>query len=291
VGGADEAARVPFRAEQLTTTIAGTACSLPQATRDRILKVEELRSEVSVLHLINGLHLTEQQTRALLAQCREAKAIRDAAIGRMAALLQDAETSFVALKQELIKDAVRQETLDSAGRANEALKHLKDDYDLKMSELESQTNRLFTEEQQGVIRDFRPCVVPTKGERESGRVGQAAEPSGFVKVLEHLRTVPAAHLDEAKQRGCEMHFLRWQKHFGTLTEKEKAEVRKLFDAVVTEARAMSETKFEMSKLELAQRVEMPQSRKTRPRLNEPGKTANLLLDERVILILEAKLRR
>jgi hypothetical protein len=60
------------------------------------------------------------------------------------------------------------------------------------------------------------------------------------------------------------------------------------DVVVAQARAMTDTVFQMSKVELAQNFVMPQSQKTRPRLYEPGKTANLLLDERVIAILEAK---
>ncbi|MBM4049889.1 MAG: hypothetical protein FJ279_32740, partial [Planctomycetes bacterium] len=84
---AEEPSRVPVRPESLTTTIAGGASRLPPAVRDGILKVEELRSDVSVLHLINGLHLTPEQTQKLLAKCREAKKIRDAAVEQMTPLL------------------------------------------------------------------------------------------------------------------------------------------------------------------------------------------------------------
>lgn len=286
---AEEPSRVPVRPESLTTTIAGGASRLPPAVRDGILKVEELRSDVSVLHLINGLHLTPEQTQKLLAKCREAKKIRDAAVEQMTPLLQKAQAAFEALKRELLKDEVRQETLAQAGQANDAFKALKEDFDKKMSALEDQTNQFFTDAQREVIRQFRPCVVPTKEERDPMRVGQAVSPEGFVKVLDHLRKVPAERLAEAKQHGFEMHVLRWQKHFGLLSDKEKAEMRRQMDAAVDKARAMSETEFQMRKGELAQQVEMPPSQKTRPRLYEPGKTAHLLLDERVIPMLEAKL--
>ncbi|MBM4082853.1 MAG: hypothetical protein FJ278_24310, partial [Planctomycetes bacterium] len=191
---AEEPSRVPVRPESLTTTIAGGASRLPPAVRDGILKVEELRSDVSVLHLINGLHLTPEQTQKLLAKCREAKKIRDAAVEQMTPLLQKAQAAFEALKRELLKDEVRQETLAQAGQANDAFKALKEDFDKKMSALEDQTNQLFTDAQREVIRQFRPCVVPTKEERDPMRVGQAVSPEGFVKVLDHLRKAPAERL-------------------------------------------------------------------------------------------------
>jgi hypothetical protein len=289
--GADpaEVSRVPVKPESLTTTVAGGSSSLSPATREQILRVEDLRADVGVLHLLNGLHLSREQMQALLTKCREAKALRDATVAALMRPMRTAETAFAALKQELLKDEVREQTLENAAQANEALKTLKEDFDKKMSELEGRTNQIFNDSQREVLRQFRPCVVPTKEDRDPERVGQAGEPAGFVKVLEHLRSVPAEHLEEAKQRGYEMHVLRWEKHFGKMTDKEKAEVRKQFDTVVAQARAMSNTEFEMSKAELAQNFVMPQSQRTRPRLYEPGKTANLLLDERVLAILEAKL--
>jgi len=287
----EEGGRITPQAENLTTQMAAGASRLPPILRDLILKVEEMRSDISLLHLLCGLNLTREQAESLLARGREAKALRDTTFKSLEPMLRDAEASFAALKRELEGGAVRDATLEAAERANVAQKELKERFDRKMTEIEDRTRAIFTEAQQEVIRKFRPCVVPTKEDRNPERVGQAPEAGGFIRVLEHLRNVPADRLEEAKRRGLEMHFLRWERHFGVLTAKEKEEIRRQLDAVLAESRSLPDADFEIRKSELAQAVEMPASHKTRPRLYEPGKIGRLLLDERAIPILERRLSR
>jgi hypothetical protein len=159
---------------------------------------------------------------------------------------------------------------------------------------------MLLDSQKEVISTFKPCLIPPKNLKDPVRVGQAADNTREAEVLARLRTLPAGKWEKVKAAVLDLAISKWEEKHGKFTPAEReAEIAEA-DAVVAEARGLSEVDFQMRKDDLSRRFAL-RSRKDElkkemetlegERFEAPGKVANILLDPKIIPVLERRLRQ
>ncbi|MBI4831888.1 MAG: hypothetical protein HY801_10120 [Candidatus Lindowbacteria bacterium] len=262
-------------------------------------RIMELREDISLLNLLNGLHLTNEQQAALLTEARNAQALKMQYRNQYSPLIPQAEKQFEELKAQLMNpDTPPQAVVEqSAQQTNEQIKKIRESFVSDLSEIEKRVNAILTDGQKKIVEDFSPCLIPPKDLKNPTRVGQANDSTHIERMLTRARTLSDDVFEERVEQILDRHISKYEERFGEFPsdgarEAEKTRVR----AVVDEARAMSDVDFELNKQELATRIDPrarqnAQKRPARRFGHEPSKIARLLLNERIIPILEQKVAR
>ena len=147
--------------------------------------------------------------------------------------------------------------------------------------LEHSVEDILNPGQLAVLAEYKPCLLPPKNLRDPVRIGQANDNSGHEKWLSKARTLSGKRLNRAVDRCLE----REEKHLGRMTSAERGQRRSLLKRTARQSARLSDTDFELSKSELAERIappdheqELNQTISTLTRqLNRPGRIARMLL--------------
>ncbi|MBI5119083.1 hypothetical protein HZA56_21675 [Candidatus Poribacteria bacterium] len=260
-------------------------------------RLTELREDISLLNLLNGLHLTDEQQASLLEEARNAQALRIQYHQRYGGLIPQAEKQFEELKAQLMNPASppQADTERQAQQTNEEIKKIRESFVRELSDIEKRVNGVLTDGQRQIIADFAPCLIPPKNLKNPTRAGQANDSSGIERMLARSRELPDGVFERRIDQMMDRHVARYEEHFGPMPsdearEAEKARVRE----VVDEARAASDVDFELNKQELAERID-PRLAENGPNAlarsfrDRPGKVGRLLLNEQIISILEQRI--
>ena len=270
-------------------------------------RVHRLQRDISIINLLNGLHLTRDQMTQLLALAKEAHQTREQLFSqRYRASLQEAETSFTALRQEIQQGApARGEVPDQARKIKNSLKEMRQQNfqaaRQTMQSLETRLTQVLTPEQVQVVKDFTPCLIPPKDLRNPVRAGQAAAHGGMEKRLRRLRAIPEDKWQAHRERIAQRVVDKISKRVKPLTEAEKQEEKARFLALADRIRKMPEVDFEMEKNQLIEEL-IPQARikelkaEFEARQSRRGKArgsrlSRYFLNDRIIPILEDRLAR
>lgn len=136
-----------------------------------------------------------------------------------------------------------------------------------------------------VLDDYKPCIIPPV---KKGKIGQAADASGFVKVLEHIHTMPKDQYylrrDRIAQEAIDKVKTKVAPGFIIDEEKLKTQLWKAMDGV----RLMSDTDFAIKKEGIAQNIEA-QLLPAKPPMNIGVKIERFLLQPEIISILEERI--
>lgn len=273
------------------------------AESEQIKKVEELRGEISLINLVNGLNLTEEQTRELIAINKEVQALKESYKQKGEQIAAESLAAFTELKQSLIENGpnVPPKTTGKANEASEKAKPLKEEMLAKLPPYQDKIESILTEAQKEVINSFKPCLLPPKDQKNPVRAGQAATHEGAVNILRRIRQIPQDEYEQKRADILAKAFTKFEDKHGKLTEDEKAREQARLFGLVDEARSMSDVEFEINKEELAGKFAIKDKReelseelknlseyraKDKPRLNKFGR---FFLDRKMAGVLEAKL--
>ncbi|MBI4712124.1 MAG: hypothetical protein HY762_02280 [Planctomycetes bacterium] len=162
-------------------------------------KVEELRGEISLINLVNGLNLTEEQINQLIAINKEVQALKESYKQKGEQIAAESLTAFTELKQSLIENGsnVPPKIAGKAGEVNEKGKPLKEEMLAKLPPYQDKIESILTEAQKEVINSFKPCLLPPKSQKDPVRAGQAASHEHAVNILRRIRHIPQ---DEYEQK-------------------------------------------------------------------------------------------
>lgn len=283
---------------------------------DRLKKkredVRHLFSDISTVNLLNGLYLTEQQMTDILQLARKAQQVKQEFIEKKGAayigILEDAERAYRDLFAEIIKGEPARQSSSierEALRMENQLKEMTDKFMRKMtaelSVLDQEMSDILTSEQQQVIEEFKPCLIPPKDLKNPIRAGQASSNNRAVNMLRRLRKIPSYTWNNRKYQIVSRHVERFSTHRSVMTEEEKANELQRLLTLIEKIRAMTDTDFELEKEKLAEEFrpvnrvhELREELEERvPYLRRPkvSKSAKFLLNERIIPILEKKISR
>jgi len=275
----------------------------PQAAR----RLQDLFLDISTINLLNGLRLTREQTKAILALAREAEERRNDGrrVETYRKALADAVAAYEAFKAEANKgnppgESATRRAVHFERRIKMLRNRRAELIDRHTPEFDARLQGILTEGQLQIIETFRPCLVPPKDLKDPVRAGQVASDRG-VRMLARVRRVPERLWRERKHFIASRHVEKIGHGRLEITDKEaRAAEEKHFIDVVEKARAMSDVEFEMEKSALAQQLS-PQERlgqllersrvvrsKAVPR--QVSRAARWLLHPRIIPILAERLK-
>lgn len=265
-------------------------CSISVAQEiKRSPAVENYRQQISTLNLVNAMYLSPSQVQDFLKELRSLKEVQEEFQEKSDDLVPAMQEEYARLFQEIVDNkGISKPTEKTAGDVHKKELGLKEEYASKLIELESRLSKLLTENQLCVVDEFKPCLIPPKNLRDPARVGQAkGDTYGAVSVLEQIRKVPPKRYEAAKGRALEQYLDKYEKKIELLPpEKKDAEAMRV-SRILDYARNLSSIDFEMKKESLAKEILI--ELEVKKRKNELGKVGKLLLDVRLIPILEKRL--
>jgi hypothetical protein len=285
----------------LIAVIAGALVSvMPASAYDESAeayeRIGDLKQDISILNLLNGLHLTGEQRAAILAEARNAQAIRDRYLQNKSEKLSEMAESLEDLKLHLMNPQAPppKEIERGAKRNNSEIKRVHESYIREIGAIEKRVAKILTDGQKEILVDFKPCLVPPKNLRNPTRAGQAHDYSRIEKFLTRSRHWS----DDVYERRLDLFLDKFvskvEEKQGPMTDAEEMAERGRVRAIVEEAQSMNDVDFELSKQELAERIDIyKDTQKKKALVTEHkgrGQIARFLLSERALPILEQRVQ-
>ncbi len=266
-------------------------------------EVRELRADINVLNLVNGLHLTPHQIVHVLRAAREAKTLLDEArppgpdakdLAEAARRLEEVRDALLAGKEPPEGALRAAETLPARGAA---AKRGFAEVSKGIAALEDRVEAEMLDSQKEVLRTYKPCLVPPKDLRDPVRVGQADDAGPMMRLLDQAVSIPAERWESASAVLIEKVIEKEQEHVGKYGPGDAAARRGVLREAFEEARELARTDYEMRKEGLAERVRpVDRAQDLHHEIEglvvssgRPGKLARILLEPRVIPILQKRL--
>lgn len=261
-------------------------------------RVAELKADINLLNLMNGLHLEREQlasVRKAARACATAGRPEEDDAGRLAALrevrdaLRRGEAPPAAARAKLQSDAEKRGWGYVAARRREIEEARAKGVDVLVGAL--------TPEQGEVIRTYAPCLVPPRNLRDPVRAGQANDTEALESLVDGLRALdlsgdPRAAADRVV-RAIEL-------HDGKLPASERNARLALVVSVAREAQSLDDVAYASRRAELALRLCPVNRMETlKERLLELDgeekvireKIAAFLLDPRIVPLCEDRIAR
>jgi len=257
-------------------------------------EIEELRREIALLNLINGLNLTDYQAKELLKYAEEAKAIRDSEKEEYKLIETELKTALRELRDNLYDKNSRpsQEIERQATELNHTVKEKKREVLRQLNEIEERVELVLTLGQLEIVKDFKPCLIPPKDLKNPTRAGQAFDSTPSERLLDRARLIPDSKYTVTKYRIAEKYIERIESHIGDMTESEKEAKTSLLLETLDRARRMSDEEFALNKNDLASIITPDKEKnnlKPKNSRKDLEKIGRFLLDEKVITILQRRL--
>jgi hypothetical protein len=211
---------------------------------------EELRREIRLLNLVNGLELTAAQRNLILSRAGEVKESRE-----------NMEAFFLARRGELqsilgeIRSSLREnrEVPQEIARRFHALElEQKKDrlaLDKKTSAFASEIEKSLEPHQIYQLERYVPCIIPPKGE---SRIGQATDYKGLAQKLERIRSVPDRIYEQRREMICGRTVEEIKLRMGRAPDLEEDKIALRIGSFYDRVRSLSQTDFEIQKEKLAE---------------------------------------
>lgn len=264
--------------------------SIPEEKKVEFAKTEELRREIRLLNLLNGLELNTEQMEMILEgaeECRKArqefettlhyrKEEMESALGEIKTYLEDDQE----LPPSLIQRFHRLETEHKEARMN--MKNRIKDKALEVKDS-------FSEHQRYQFKEFIPCIIPPKGEL---RIGQAQDYKGLTGKMERLRHLPYRFYQRKKDEIVARTLRGMKLHAPRSVDLDEKQLKSHIESVLDRVRSLKEAEFEIQKDKLAEELISPiKPEALLKKLNLDRKIEAFLLSPDIIPLLEEKLKQ
>jgi len=267
---------------------AGLLWGLPELSREKLEKTEELRREIRVLNLMNGLDLTQEQMEIILTSAREYQGL----MARFEHIFLNSQDKMEAVLEEirsyLRKDReIPSQTVQEYHRLDRESREERLKVQEKMKESAREVEECLEPHQLYKLREFVPCVIPPKGEK---RIGQARDYKGLTRGLERIRRVPSSVYKQRKEEIVGRTLEGLKLHAPLFSDMDDEEMKSHVETIYDDVRSLEDAEFEIQKERLAEELISPFKPEI-PSGNVMRKIAGFLLSEEVITVLEERLNQ
>ena len=265
--------------------------------REIFTGVHDLRKEITLHNLINGLYLSQDQIVQMLPVLRKVERLREEQRAKAISHARQMEEVLTKIRETVARDEeIGEDLAREFHQAKKKGEDLRAEFHGSMMPYQDEIKGILNENQRALINDFKPCVIPPRDTWDSARIGQA---SGDTRMGERFLTRVRGMDERAYRRRksfmIERYIARGERHVGVLGDDERAEEKRRVADILEKARELSDVDFEAQKGDLARELKGPhekamQSRHRRHK-GDLDKVGRFLLDPKLIPILEKRLTR
>lgn len=232
--------------------------------QDQFIELKYYHDRISVLNLLNGLNLSEQQMQKLLELNYDIKKFLEKfkndpdIVSLKARYKKDLKELYEYLLNHPEQEDKRLQ--DKAVACNAKMKeYFKNEYQNEMEKFYNnilkKANKTLTPEQIEVVNSFKPCIVPPKDFRDPVRAGQALSDSRIKKMLENVRKIEdPRRLETVCERIANKIINITHERFYKMSADEKTNKRNEIIQTLKQANALSDTDYELKEDEIIQRL-------------------------------------
>jgi hypothetical protein len=247
-----------MKAAKTALVTLAAAASLAQAIaadveKEELAAVHKLKSEISLLNLLNGLYLSTDQLDKLIALGERAVQLRKEYTAGVSKQVADYEKALDALRANLYTPTgAPQEVKDRAV----ALEHKVEldplaAYLEEAGRLEDEARKVLSEGQVAIIEEFKPCLIPPKNLADPVAVGQASTTEREEQMLDIIYRMPESLYRERRDRIASTIVGRGEREKGRIPEEVRSSMVKTYTAKLDEIRRMTDVDFALKKKDLA----------------------------------------
>ncbi len=225
-----------------------------RAADNYIDKMGDLVEEISLLNVLRGIYLNEQQARRIAELAAEAEKLRNdarAEVEKLAAL-----PTFSQLRDELYTalaenpPAVRTKVVELDNKAHK----ITGDVLHKIALMEDEIKTMLSHGQQNIFWSFVPCIVPEVDFENPVRTGQAAASSRLMPACELIRTTSEEMWKKHGQAYLD-HILKViEQDAGKMTEDTREDLRRRLVKHAWKIRKMKEADYMINRDKLAEEL-------------------------------------
>ncbi len=259
--------------------------------------VHDLRREISLINLVNGLYLSAEQMNQMLAVLRKVEATRGEYRTKATSQVHEMEEILTRIRETVARDEeIGEDLAREFHQVKKKGEGLREQFHGLMRPYKDEIKGILNENQLALIEEFKPCVVPSHDVRNPVRIGQA---SGDTRMGERLLT-RVRQMDERAYMGRKSfiigrHIERVERHVGIFSEEERAEEESRVADIFKRARELSDVDFDVQKGDLARELKEAHEKalqsRHRKRRGDLDRLGRFLLDPKLIPILEQRLTR
>ena len=263
--------------------------------REIFAEVYDLRKEITLHNLVNGLYLSHEQMTQMLAVLRKAEGVRGEYEEKAISQARQVEEILKNIREIVGRDEeIDGELIREFHRAKKGMEDLKEEFHGEMMSYQDEIKGILNENQLALIDEFKPCVIPPRDTWDSARIGQASGDTRMgERLLTRIRQMEEKVYQRRKPRLIERHIERVERHVGLFSDEERVEEERRVADILERARELSDLDFEAQKGNLARDLKEPYEKamQSRHRKRRGGldKLGRFLLDPRLIPILERRL--
>ncbi|GAB4277731.1 MAG: hypothetical protein Kow0029_20650 [Candidatus Rifleibacteriota bacterium] len=214
----------------------------------------DLIEEISLLNVLRGLYLTEDQAREICKLAIEAENIRKDALEKIhelnsiPALTQLRDELYTALAEN--PPQIRKKVVQLDNEAHRITGEALD----KIARMEEKIKKILSPGQQDIFWKFVPCIVPEVDFENPVRTGQAAASSRLMPALELIRNTPQDMWEKHGQAFVDHVLKITENEVGKMTDEVREDLRRRLVKHCWKIRSMKEADFMIHKSELAEQL-------------------------------------
>jgi len=272
-------------------------CRRDAEAKEIFAGVHNLRKEITLHNLINGLYLSQDQIVQMLAVLKKVEGIREEQRGKAMSHARKMEEILTKIRETVARDEeIGQGLAREFHQVKKQGEDLREQFHGSIKPYEDEIKGILNENQLALINEFKPCVIPPRDTWDSARVGQASGDTRMgERFLTRVRQMDESTYQRRKSLIIERHIERVERHVGVLSDEERAEEERRVADTFEKARELSDVDFEAQKGDLARELKGPHEKalegRHRRRKGDLDKVGRFLLDPKLIPILEKRLTK
>jgi len=261
---------------------------LSQPKDERFGKSEEIRREIRLVNLINGLDLNSMQMEMILTRARETEKLRQESEAELRLRQEEMERVLEEIKfYRKDNQEVPSATVQRFHGLQKELRESRFGLVEKIREQAREIERVLEEHQLYQLQEFVPCIIPPKGEL---RIGQAQGHQGLTRGMERIRELPYRFYEKRKDEIVTRTLKRMKLHALPRVEINEKDMKKHILSVFEKARSLKDVEFEIQKEKLAEELISPvKPQALSSQFQMIRKIETFLLSQEIIPLLEERL--
>ena len=261
--------------------------SLNCLAEDLEKKQRELRTQITLYNLVNGLYLTNDQMEFILSRAKDLDSLRERLEERKKSNASTLTQALLDLKEE-VKQEVPQVSENLAKRihqGNNLLLRLRKEYIDALGEATEQVKSTLSDNQIYLIKSFKPCLIPPKG---PARIGQLSTQGDPTRLLERIRDMPARRYETKKYEIADRIIEKLSVRSPRLSGEQLGEAKIMLLRIMDDVRKLSDVEFALQKEDMAHEIKntVLRDKHKENEIDVDKRIARFLLSPQIIPVLE-----